>query len=302
MLLTLNSRGDVVRQIQAALGIQVDGIYGRLTQAAVKNFQLKNDLPGSGEVNDATFEKLLGLSITTDSSERVIKEGDLIINEYFLDPDEYVRETTPKFYLFLHHTAGWADPFDQVRQWNGDSRGRIGTEYLVGGRGLSESSPSNNFHEGVIIRAIPNNCWAYHLGAVNPYMHKHSIGIEICNFGYLQKMGSHYYTYTGKEVHSSNVIDLGFEFKGYRFWHNYTDKQLSSLFNIIYHVIDTHKIDYKAGLKQWISSYPDPNLAFQLHLPAQRGEVKGILSHTNVNPEKYDIYPHPKILEFFRNL
>ena len=36
-------------------------------------------------------------------------------------------------YLFLHHTAGNENPMACVDMWNDDTRGRIATEFVVGG-------------------------------------------------------------------------------------------------------------------------------------------------------------------------
>ena len=52
------SRGEVVRQIQKALKIYPDGIYGTLTEEAVEEFQAKNGLKVDGVVGPATLAKL----------------------------------------------------------------------------------------------------------------------------------------------------------------------------------------------------------------------------------------------------
>jgi hypothetical protein len=42
-------------------------------------------------------------------------------------------------------------------------------------------------HDGKILQAIPNNGYAWHLGIGNQPMHRESIGIELCSFGYVTK-------------------------------------------------------------------------------------------------------------------
>lgn len=57
--LSLGSKGDDVKKIQAALKIDADGVFGPQTQQAVKDFQLKNNLRVDGIVGAATWDKLI---------------------------------------------------------------------------------------------------------------------------------------------------------------------------------------------------------------------------------------------------
>jgi len=53
------SRGEMVRQIQKALNLYPDGIYGVITEEAVKSFQMRNGLKPDGIVGPATLAKLI---------------------------------------------------------------------------------------------------------------------------------------------------------------------------------------------------------------------------------------------------
>jgi len=53
------SRGEVVKQIQKALNLYPDGIYGRLTAERVKEWQQVHGLTADGIVGPATLAKLL---------------------------------------------------------------------------------------------------------------------------------------------------------------------------------------------------------------------------------------------------
>lgn len=55
----IGSRGEVVRQIQKALHIAADGIYGKLTAEAVTAFQRDHGLKPDGIVGPATLAKLI---------------------------------------------------------------------------------------------------------------------------------------------------------------------------------------------------------------------------------------------------
>ena len=71
-LYKIGSRGEGVRQIQKALHLLADGIFGKLTEEAVKNFQLKNGLKPDGIVGPATLGKLIPLRWR--KSKRAIRE------------------------------------------------------------------------------------------------------------------------------------------------------------------------------------------------------------------------------------
>lgn len=53
------SRGEVVKQIQKALNLLPDGIYGVLTEERVKEFQREHGLKVDGVVGPATLAKLI---------------------------------------------------------------------------------------------------------------------------------------------------------------------------------------------------------------------------------------------------
>lgn len=53
------STGAMVKQIQKALQVYPDGIFGKLTEEAVKAFQAKNGLEPDGIVGPATLAKLI---------------------------------------------------------------------------------------------------------------------------------------------------------------------------------------------------------------------------------------------------
>lgn len=55
----IGSRGEVVKQIQKALHLLPDGIFGTLTRDAVTQFQVKNRLKADGIVGPATLSKLI---------------------------------------------------------------------------------------------------------------------------------------------------------------------------------------------------------------------------------------------------
>lgn len=75
MLLRKGSNGNEVKALQEALHLFVDGVFGKLTEEAVKEFQRTNGLKPDGVVGDKTWEKLFP------SGESTLKKSRRVINE-----------------------------------------------------------------------------------------------------------------------------------------------------------------------------------------------------------------------------
>lgn len=298
MILKLGSTGEDVKKIQISLGLKPDGSFGPITQAAVKNFQKELGLPQTGEVDSSLMKMIINPNATTDIKES--KKSKSLYSKYWMPKDEYCAAKTPKRYLFLHHTAGNHNPYQTIDIWAKDTRGPIATEFVIGGLGLNGDST----YDGEIVQAFPEGYWAYHLGEVNRQMHFNSVGIELCNYGYLIQKKGIFYTIYNQKVDPNHVIDLGFKFRGHRFYHNYTDKQIEACRQLILFLKKRDQFNPEKGLKDYLSKHT-PDIAFEYFQEAAQGKVQGILSHTNVVTQKagkWDLYPHPKLVEMIKNL
>ena len=69
--LKLGSKGSEVKTLQSKLNLQTDGIFGPITEEAVKAFQRANNLSVDGIVGEKTWAKLNG---TPSTNKRNIKE------------------------------------------------------------------------------------------------------------------------------------------------------------------------------------------------------------------------------------
>ena len=101
-LYKLGSRGEVVKQIQRALHLIEDGIYGQNTKAAVEAFQRANGLTADGVGGPATLAKLI--SCRWKKSKRTIKE---IIVHCTATPEG--RNYTVEQCRADHKKQGWSD-------------------------------------------------------------------------------------------------------------------------------------------------------------------------------------------------
>ena len=293
MLLKKGSRGEEVKQLQTALGIGSDGVFGSGTETAVKKFQKDNGLAVDGLVGPGTWE---AIGIDTDSfeaateTEYTTKDG-LVIDRQYLDKDEYVRDygKIEPLGFFIHHTAGWDNPYATIRNWNNDKRGRVATQYCIGGSNVKGKEAK---HDGVVVECFPNNYLGWHLGKVGKFaISKFSGGVELNNFGYLTKKGDKYYTYVNTEVKEEFVCDLGYEFRGKRYWHAYSDKQIESLRLLILHLRDIYpKMDLVNGLPKLLKEGVDPADAFEFNTDAYNAKQFGLWTHTNVRKDKFDCF------------
>lgn len=290
-MLKIGHRGNKIKELQRFLNITDDGIFGKGTERAVKKWQSKNGLVGDGIVGPSTLN-LMGI-LSTDNTDQVYETyNGLQIEKCYLDKNEYFSGSNPE-YLFIHHTAGWHNPYNTIKSWNTDNRGCVGTEFVIGGQSIKGD---DNSHDGRVIQAMPPGGWGWHLGTGRSHMHKNSVGIEVNNFGWI-KNGK---TYVGTVADNTQIKTLKEEFRGYTSWHKYSDKQIDSLRNLIIHISNRDNINIREGLPQLIKKHGAN--AFDYNQDAREGKIKGLLNHTNVNRGKFDMFPQEELLDMLISL
>jgi hypothetical protein len=277
MILRKGSKGQQVKELQEFLGIPADGHFGSQTEKAVVVWQTKNKLIGDGIVGPKTWEAMELAS--TDSSEKLfITESGMQINKYFLPSDEYKAGPTQKEYLFLHHTAGWHNPYRVIDSWGRDSRGAVATEFVMGGQSIKGD---NEKYDGEMVQCFPEGAYGWHLGKNGSrHMHTHSVGIEVCNFGYITN-GK---TYAGTTADKSQICVLDEPFRGYKEWHKYSDKQISVLKDFILYIADRDSIDVRKGLVEEVKKKGAKG--FEFNEDAFYGKIKGMWTQS---PELLDM-------------
>jgi N-acetyl-anhydromuramyl-L-alanine amidase AmpD len=203
-----------------------------------------------------------------------------------LKSTQYFQEETPKNQIYLHHTAGNGNAVGVAKYWD-STKDRIATAFIIG-------------NQGTIVQCFSSREWAYHLGLKNapfsnmgvPYkaLDKNSVGIEVCNWGMLKEKNGKFYNYVGGLVDDSEVTELDKPFKGYTYWHKYTDKQIESLRQLVVYLCETYGISKEYNDDIW-----------DLSKRAMKGE-DGIFTHNSVRRDKSDMYPCPRVIEMLKNL
>lgn len=288
-ILKRGSRGDEVKMLQQKLGVTADGIFGSNTERAVKDFQIKNGLVADGIVGAKTWAKLGVIENGNTSTTGLTIEND------FLGSGQYVSGKFKKELIVLHHTAGWDDPHQVVSSWNKDSRGRVATEFVIGGMRCTDGRTT---YDGKIVRAFPEGCAGYHIGASGASgMDTRSTGIEVCNFGHI-KNGK---TYANVICQPNQIVTLSKPFRGFTQFHRYSDKQLESLKNLLQYIANRDNIDLHKGLYEWIKK--QGAAAFDFQSDAYYGRVKGgMVTHANIRKDKEDMFPQPELMDMILSL
>lgn len=137
-LYKLGSRGEMVKQIQRALHLAADGIFGHITLEAVKDFQRTHGLKVDGIVGPATLTKLIPSMVKR--SKRAIT--DIII--HCTGTPEY-KDITVTDLRRAHKARGFSD---------------IGYHYVI--------YLDGSVHEGRNVDVIGAHCTGYNT---------HSIGV-----------------------------------------------------------------------------------------------------------------------------
>jgi hypothetical protein len=217
------------------------------------------------------------------------------IKQVPLSKGQFIDEEVKKVQIVLHHTAGNSSGVGTIKNWNSDDRGKIATCVTISGKGQSKDT-----FDGEICQAFSSKRWAYHLGikpdvfrsrklpykALDPI----SIGIEICNWGPLEKVGDKFYNYVDREVPADQVCELEKPYKGHKYYHAYTDAQIESVRQLLLYWNKIHGIDLTYNEDIW-----------QVSDRALKGE-NGVFTHNSYRKDKTDVSPQPKLITMLKTL
>ncbi|MNK18855.1 N-acetylmuramoyl-L-alanine amidase [compost metagenome] len=217
------------------------------------------------------------------------------IKQVPLRESEYLKEATTKTQIVLHHTAGNSSGVNVVKDWDTDARGRIATCVVISGKGAANSP------DGEIVQCFSSKFWAYHLGVKKEVfeaynlpqknLDKLSIGIEICNWGQLTLKNGKYYNYVNREVPASEVTTLDTPYKGYKYFHKYSDAQIESVRQLLTYWKDLYNINLSYDYAQ----------LFEVNKKALSG-TNGLYTHNSYRKDKVDAYPCPRLIEMLKGL
>lgn len=294
MVLKTGSKGELVKVLQNILGLKEDGVFGPRTRKAVQAFQRENKLYPDGIVGPMTWKKL-NYKPEEENLDTDREEYQNWIETYHLPEGEYIKKETPKKWIMIHHTAGRHNPYKCIDHWARDNRGRVGTNYVIGG---VSSDGKDKQYDGKILRAIDDEYFGWHIGRGGAYIIKEqSISIEICSAGGLKKKDGKWYTWFGEVVDKSQVCVLSKKFRGYQAFQKYTPEQLKSLEALLKYLSKKHDINLKNGMHELMKKGVN---AFEWNRDICEAKIKGLINHTNIRKDKSDTFPQPELITMIK--
>jgi hypothetical protein len=313
----MGSNGYEVIRLQELLDITADGIFDNDVHDAVVAFQKKRNLVPDGIVGPMTWA-VLEAGVDTDlrksdnieyypmSTGRYIKNSkgeNVWMPNYFAGPYK-------KDWLFGHHTGGWENPYQTIDIWDKDVK-TVGVEYVIGGKHVLKGDTG---YDGRLLRCMPKNAYSYHLTIGDNIVHKNSIGIEVCSFGGLTKGGykkadgtyaamkpNGYYTYTGVEVSFDQVYDIGWNYRGFQYFHKLSVNQLNTLESVMKLEAEVNGINLRGGLYQLIKDKGVKH-AFEMCNYDYVSKNPGFYVHGNVYAHKNDLFPQQEFIDLIMSM
>lgn len=290
-VLKKGSKGESVKTLQEFLKIAVDGDFGPKTESAVKSYQKKNGLVADGIVGPKTWAHM-GI-LNTDNAENLEVSRALEIKKHYMPVGTYFPGPVKKQWIFLHHTAGWENPYQVADMWARDNRGNVATEFILGGQSVKDG---NTKYDGELIQCFPEGGYGWHTGTGNSVMHRNSVAIEVCNMGQIVN-GK---TYVNTPANPTQIVKLAKPFRGFQFWHKYSDAQIETLKQWILFVSEKYDIDPRVGLIEYVRAKGADG--FDVFDPARAEKVPGMYSHTNVLRGKVDMFPQQELIDMLLSL
>lgn len=287
----------------------VDGAFGPSTQEAVKlaryKLGLKSDVVATKEFFKELYE---ATNINTSGIKNFAYAG--------LTEDQYNPEFQKKDSIVLHHTAGSSNPY-YVRDHFQKLAGKVATVYVIGGK---SDKHAGDAYDGLCLQLFKHTSqWAYHINVRENFnvfgrsrfdgnaqnkkhgqkMEKRSIGIEVCNYGYLEYVdGGFWFMTKGKKrakVAEKDVQEYqGKGYRGKRFYQKYTAKQIETLKDVIIKTANLYNMKLDLPRQGFDERW------FDYSWEATRGD-QNLYSHSSVR-SKSDMHPQPELIEMLNSL
>ena len=184
-----------------------------------------------------------------------------------LHDNQYYHKANNKKRIILHHTAGGSAE-SSINWWN-KHRDHVCTPYLIK-------------RDGTILELFNPEYWAYALGINSSWAEKKSVQIEICSYGWLNKIDGKFYNGYGKKIAADKVQTYTAEHRGHIYYEKYTDAQVASIIYLIDYLANKFNISVGDVEKFWYYN-KDSN--------------KTLISHTTVRKDKSDIHPQHNLIK-----
>jgi hypothetical protein len=191
--------------------------------------------------------------------------------------NQYCQDIYEKRQIVLHHTVG-SSVEGAISEWK-KTADRVATCIIIDRAGIPWQLFSSRY-------------WAYHLKAGNENLDKHSIAIELVNWGQLKPLQNGMF----KNYYGKNIVTIAQyypqAFRGHNYFEKYTNAQIQTVGELILYWNKIYNIPLDYHEDMWdISS-------------AALNGTPGIWTHVSYRPApaKSDLHPQPEMIEMIRSL
>jgi len=218
------------------------------------------------------------------------------VTQHLLSADHYNAVESTKKQIVLHHTAGSSNPIAVIDGWAATTT-KVGAHLVVGG--ISRKGDAT--YDGQVYQSADYKYWLWHLGikagqTTIPHgvLDSQSVGIEICNYGWLTKSADGtYLTYLGNTVPEDQVVDLGTAWRGYQYWHKYTDAQLATIKELVPELADQFGITLEKGRTFDLDDF---------NVDIDGSSTKAVAFHVSYRADKWDLSPQPNLIQVLNDI
>lgn len=308
--LKLGDTGHQVIKLQKSLikkgyALKETGIFDSTTFRAVAELQRASGLEVDGYVGKQIWQLLDGITPLNYYNPTDIPAPNFTLYPYNALNNEYYKEVYRKDKIIIKSSCTSSHPLSWVGRVESnrimEKSNAQGSAFAIGGKlesyWLYESKIRNAEEvNGSIYKFFDEENWS-NVVKINPngiMVNSTSIGITLCNMGGLivSSTGMMLNSF-GLPVNDKDVFDLGRNYKGYRYFHNYTNEQIESLYNLIRWIMSKYNIKISRSV------YGQP-LWWDISRDALNSR-SGIWNGNNFS-EICDIYPHPLLIEMLNKL
>ena len=218
----------------------------------------------------------------------------------------YYPEVTSKKQIVLHHTAGFANPRQDVKGWRDNYNFAIGTHWII------DREPRTG---KIAEHVFGDKFWSNHIGAShynNVALNKMSLSIELTSIGWLTQMaGGKFKNYTGgsKTIEEyggvsqpykfdtlGNIVPMTEGYRGKNYFQSYTVAQLKELNKILKNWNSTYGINTTVDQYNFRDVFTSSNKRSDKALSGQAG----IYTHNSYRTDKIDVFPQKELLEMLK--
>ncbi len=188
---------------------------------------------------------------------------------------QYFQEIYEKKSIVMHHTVGPTIE-STLSEWKSTSD-RVATCIIIDRGGIPWQLFSSKY-------------WAAHLKCGNLNLDRHSIAVEIVNWGQLTPTSDgRFKTYYGNKIYTTAQYYPN-AYRGYHYFEKYTDAQIITLGELMLYWNMIYNIPLKYRESIW-----------DVTQDARNG-VPGIYSHTSYRTDKSDCHPQHELVSMLKTL